>query len=63
MFNEPLIDLAEVEARLAGLQAANVKLRTYLPYADHGAYGQDKRRIADNERDIRHLEAKLEGLT
>jgi len=30
-----------------------------LPYADHGAYGQDLDRIADYERDIVQLERTL----
>ena len=61
MFNEPTTVESIVE-RIDALGAENVKLRTYLPYADHGAYGQDKRRIASNERDIRYLEVKLEGM-
>lgn len=39
----------------------NERLRKYLPYADHGAYGQDKNRIASNERDIAHYEWRIEN--
>lgn len=35
-------------------------LKRMLPYADHGAYGQDLERIRDHERDIVQLNRLLE---
>jgi hypothetical protein len=34
-------------------------LKRMLPYADHGAYGQDLDRIADYEREIEKLKRSL----
>ena len=31
-----------------------------LPYADHGAYGQDKRTIADNWSQIRRIQRMID---
>jgi hypothetical protein len=44
-----------IEARKAWV----ADLKRMLPYADHGAYGQDLDRIADYERDIVQLERAL----
>jgi hypothetical protein len=44
-----------IEARKAWI----TDLKRMLPYADHGAYGQDLARIADYERDIVQLKRAL----
>lgn len=44
-----------IEARKAWV----ADLKRMLPYADHGAYGQDLDRIADYERDIVQLNRML----
>ena len=45
-------NLAEATELLEKLEFSIAKLEKYLPYADHGAYGQDKRRITDNKQMI-----------
>ena len=44
-----------IESRLAWIS----DLKRMLPYADHGAYGQDLARIADYEHDIVQLKQAL----
>ena len=44
-----------IEARKAWV----ADLKRMLPYADHGAYGQDLDRIADYEREIVQLNRML----
>ena len=45
-------NLAEAKELLEKLETSIANLENYLPYADHGAYGKDKRRIADNKQMI-----------
>ncbi len=61
MFNEPNT-VPDILERIEQLEKANNSIEAYLPYADHGAYGQDKRRIADNLRDINYLMNKLDSI-
>ena len=60
MWNPPVTKDEAVE-RIARLKAEIESLTKYLPYADHGAYGQDRNRIASNQGDINTLK-KLWGI-
>ena len=44
-----------IESRVARIS----DIKQMLPYADHGAYGQDLNRIADYEREIAQLKRSL----
>lgn len=50
----------EAVKMIADLKAENASISKYLPYADHGAYGQDKRRISDNWSQIRHMQQMID---
>lgn len=52
-------DIANLEAinkAIANRRSWIADIREMLPYADHGAYGQDKQRIRWYEDEIRQLE-------
>lgn len=50
-----------IAEQIAAKQAAVRSLEEGLPYADHGAYGQDKQRIAKLLAEIRQLRAQQEA--
>ena len=52
-------NLAEAKELLEKLETSIANLENYLPYADHGAYGQDKRRIADNKQMIVRIQQMI----
>ena len=54
-FNGKLILPRSLEDRIESLEANITLIRINLPYADHGAYGQDQLKIS-------RLTAELEGL-
>jgi hypothetical protein len=60
-----MIHLNETQSKETIVKAIDARkawvadLKRMLPYADHGAYGQDLARIADYERDIVQLERTL----
>jgi hypothetical protein len=48
-----------IEKAIEVRKARIADLKQMLPYADHGAYGQDLNRIADYEREIAQLKRSL----
>jgi len=50
-----------IEQQIARKQAEIRSLEEGLPYADHGAYGQDKARISRMHEEIRKLRAQQEA--
>lgn len=44
------------------LAASIANLQKFLPYADHGAYGQDKKRISELQQQLAHVNKQIEAL-
>lgn len=51
--------VTDIKARIASCRDQIEHLQELLPYADHGAYGQDKARIAHLRNEIAELSLQL----
>lgn len=54
----------DIDERIRGIDASIKNLTELLPYADHGAYGQDKNRISQLKQERARLveeQRKAEG--
>jgi hypothetical protein len=51
---------SDIERAIASTRAAITALQEGLPYADHGAYGQDRERIRKLRHELRRLKQEEE---
>lgn len=57
------MNITELNNKRAQLLNSIADLKKWLPYADHGAYGQDKRRIADLTQQVQAIDSQIQGLS
>ena len=63
IFTREVESVDTIKQAIASRLAYIKDLEAGLPYADHGAYGQDKDRIREYHNDIRQLNIHLERLS